>query len=175
LTHVCLDADQPVRVSADLYEGFVCKDDGWATGWEVITSVRRFQHRMEVFIDQSLEPMGITFAQYRALEAIFLNEEIHVSELARLLRLSRQAVQATVQKLHAGNLVDLIHESGRVYAAPSAVSRRRLRRFRRSTDDFKVGIESALSGGERYRLTKFLDRDDRVLETPRRPEWWLAP
>jgi len=164
-----------VRVTADLYEDVVCKNDGWATGWEVITAVRRFQHRMEVFMDQSLEPMGITFAQYRALEAILLNEEIHLSELARLLRLSRQAVQASVQKLHAADLVDLVHESGRVYVAPSAVGRRRLRHFRHSTDDFKAGIEAALSGGERHRLTTFLDRADRVVETPRRPEWWLAP
>lgn len=61
----------------------MCHDDGFASGWEVITSVRRFQHRMEVFMDQSLEPLGVTFAQYRALEAIDLNHEMHISELAR--------------------------------------------------------------------------------------------
>jgi DNA-binding MarR family transcriptional regulator len=153
----------------------VCEGDGWATGWEVITSIRRFQHRLEVFMDQSLEPLGISFAQYRALEAIDLNKELHLSELARLLRVSRQAIQVSVQKLDAGGLVDLVRESGRVYVTPSAVGLRRLQLFRRYTDDLKTGIEQELSGGERHRLTRLLARADGVLATPRRPEWWLAP
>lgn len=153
----------------------MCKEDGWATGWEVITSVRRFQHRVEVFMDRSLEPMGITFARYRALEAILLNEEVHLSELARPLRLSRQAVHATVQILHDGDLVDLVHEEGRVCVRSSAVGRQRVRHFRRSTDDFKSGIEAALSGGERHRLTSLPERVDGALEPPRQPEWGLAP
>jgi DNA-binding MarR family transcriptional regulator len=88
----------------------MCTEDGSASGWEVITSVRRFQHRMEVFMDQSLEPLGVTFAQYRALEAIDLNKEMQISQLARFLRLSRQAAQMTVRKLDIGGLIDLVHE-----------------------------------------------------------------
>jgi DNA-binding MarR family transcriptional regulator len=153
----------------------VCEGDGWATGWEVITSVRRFQHRLEVFMDQSLEPLGISFAQYRALELISQNNEMHLSELARLLRVSRLAVQVSVRKLYTGDLVDLIRESGRVYVTPSAVGLRRLSLFRRYTDDLRAGIEQALSGGERHRLIRLLDQADRVLATPRQPEWWLAP
>jgi DNA-binding MarR family transcriptional regulator len=153
----------------------VCEGDGWATGWEVITSVRRFQHRLEVFMDQSLEPLGISFAQYRALELISQNNEMHLSELARLLRVSRQAVQVSVRKLYTGDLVDLIRESGRVYVTPSAVGLRRLPLFRRYTDELKAGIEQALTGGERHRLIRLLERADRVLATPRQPEWWLAP
>lgn len=126
-------------------------------------------------MDQSLEPLGISFAQYRALESIFLNKEIHVSELARLLRVSRQAAQVSVQKLYTGGLVDLIRESGRVYVTPSAVGLRRMELFRRYTDDLRTGIEQELTGGERHRLTGLLARADRVLATPRQPEWWLAP
>ena len=126
-------------------------------------------------MDQSLEPLGISFAQYRALEAILLNKEMHLSELARLLRVSRQAVQVSVQKLYTGGLVDLIRESGRVYVTPSAVGLRRVELFRRYTEDLKAGIEQELSGGERHRLTRLLDRADHVLSTPRQPEWWLAP
>jgi DNA-binding MarR family transcriptional regulator len=97
----------------------MCTDDGFASGWEVITAVRRFQHGMEVFMDQSLEPLGITFAQYRALEAIDINREIHISQLARFLRLTRQAAQMTVTKLDRGGLVDLVPEPGRVYVRPA--------------------------------------------------------
>jgi DNA-binding MarR family transcriptional regulator len=153
----------------------VCDNDGFASGWEVITSVRRFQHRMEVFMDQSLEPLGVSFAQYRALEAIVLNKEMHISELARFLRLSRQAAQMTVQKLDEGGLVDLTQEAGRAYVRLSELGLRRLRLFRTFTHDFKAKLEEELSGGERHRLTQLLARADDALEAPHQPEWWLAP
>jgi DNA-binding MarR family transcriptional regulator len=92
----------------------MCQDDGFASGWEVITSVRRFQHRIEVFMDQSLEPLGVSFAQYRTLEAIDVNREMHIAELARFLRLSRQATHMAVRKLEEGGLVDLTPEAGRI-------------------------------------------------------------
>jgi DNA-binding MarR family transcriptional regulator len=153
----------------------MCEEEGFASGWEVITSVRRFQHRMEVFMDQSLEPLGVSFAQYRALEAIDLNREMHISELARFLRLSRQAAQMTVQKLDEGGLVDRIQEAGRVYVRTSDLGLRRLQLFRTFTRDFRVKLEEELSSGERHRLTQLLGRADDALEAPHQPEWWLAP
>ena len=155
----------------------MCTEDGFASGWEVITAVRRFQHRMEVFMDQSLEPLGITFAQYRALEAIDLNREIHISQLARFLRLTRQAAQMTVSKLDRGGLVDLVPEPGRVYVRPSELGLRRLRLYRNYTHDFKRKLEERLTDGERHRLVVLLGSADEALaETPpRQPEWWLAP
>lgn len=153
----------------------MCQDDGFASGWEVITSVRRFQHRLEVFMDQSLEPLGISFAQYRALEAIDVNREMHIAELARLLQLSRQATHMAVRKLDEGGLVDLTSEAGRIYVRPSELGLRRLRLFRGFTHDFKASLEEQLSDGERHLLTQLLRRADRALETPRQPEWWLAP
>jgi DNA-binding MarR family transcriptional regulator len=130
---------------------------------------------MEVFMDQSLEPLGVTFAQYRALEAIDLNHEMNISELARVLRLSRQAAQMTVQKLNHGGLVDLIEDNGRVYVRPSWLGLRRLSLFRKFTQDPKVKLEEELSDGERHRLTQLLGRVDHALEGPRQPEWRLAP
>jgi DNA-binding MarR family transcriptional regulator len=153
----------------------MCTEEGFASGWEVITAIRRFQHRMEVFMDQSLEPLGITFAQYRALEAIDLNREMHLSQLARFLRLSRQAAQMTVQKLHVGGLVDLVPEPGRVYVRPSELGLRHLGLFRKFTLDFKVKLEEELTDGERHRLTQLLAKADDALQSPHQPEWWLAP
>ena len=144
----------------------MCQENGFASGWEVITSERRFQHRIEVFMDQSLEPLGVTFAQYRALEAIDLNKEMYMSELARFLRLSRQAVKMTVQKLDEGGLIDLTKESGRVFVRTSELGLRRLRLLRRFTHDFNVKLEEELSGGELHRLTQLLGRADDALETP---------
>lgn len=126
-------------------------------------------------MDQALEPLGITFAQYRALEAIDLNKEMHVSQPSRCLRLSRQAAQMTVHKLHIGGLVDLVQEPGRVYVKPSELGHRRLGLFRKFTHDFKVKLEEELSDGERHRLTLLLGRAEDALQPPRQPEWRLAP
>jgi DNA-binding MarR family transcriptional regulator len=159
----------------DGMKALMCEDAGWASGWDVITSVRRSQHRMEVFMNQSLEPLGISFAQYRALEAIVVNREIHLSELARLLRLTRQAVQISAHQLDAGGLVDLVREPGRVYVRVSAMGIRRLELFREFTNDLKAGIERELSGSERHHITTLLDRASATLDPPRHPEWWLSP
>lgn len=126
-------------------------------------------------MDESLEPLGMTFAQYRALESIVANKEIHLSELARLLRLSRQAVQTSVHKLERADLVDLIREPRNVYVKVSMIGLRRLELCRKFTHDHKAAIEERLTGGERHRLTRLLGRADPALESPRRPEWWLAP
>ena len=41
----------------------MCEDGGHATGWELLIAVHRFQHRMQVFLDESLQELGISFAQ----------------------------------------------------------------------------------------------------------------
>jgi DNA-binding MarR family transcriptional regulator len=153
----------------------MCRDDGFATGWEVIVAVRRFQHRLEVFMDQSLEPLGLSFAQYRALEPLAASNEMHVSELARSLRLSRQGALITVRKLDRGGLIDVVRDAGRVYVKPSSLGRRRLDLCRKFTADFKQQLERDLSHGERYRITNLLSKADRALPPPKQPEWWLAP
>ena len=149
--------------------------EGFATGWEVIIAVRRFQHRLEVFMDQSLEPLGLSFAQYRALELLASSNEMHISELARSLRLSRQGALATVAKLDRGGLIDSAPEAGRVYVKPSALGRHRLDLCRKFTADFKQQLERDLTNGERYRLTRLLSKADRSLRPVHAPEWWLAP
>jgi hypothetical protein len=62
-----------------------------------------------------------------------------------------------------------------VYVRPSGLGFRHLRLFRKFTQDLKVKLEEELSDGERHRLTQLLGRVDHALETPRQPEWWLAP
>ena len=148
---------------------------GFATGWEVIIAVRRFQHRLEVFMDQSLEPLGLSFAQYRALELLASSNEVHVSELARSLRLSRQGALATVDKLDRGGLIDTDREAGRLYVKLSQLGRDRLNLCRRFTADYTLQLERELTLDERFQLTRLLQKADRSLGPPTSPEWWLAP
>jgi DNA-binding MarR family transcriptional regulator len=153
----------------------MCQDDGFASGWEVMTAARRFQHRLEVFIDRSLEHLGMTFAQYRALEVLDANNDIHLSELARLFRVSRQAAGSTVAMLDRGALVDPVREAGRVYVTPSDVGRDRLVLCRRFTEDLKAQLEEHLTHGELHRLVLLLEKAGAALRSPALPEWWLAP
>lgn len=152
-----------------------CDDDGFATGWEVITASRRFHHRLEVSMDQCLEHLGMTFAQHRALETLAANKDMRVSDLARRLRVTRQAARAVVKKLDRGELVETVAEDGRLYVGPSQLGRERLRHCRKVTESVQMQLESELTQGERHRLLLFLERAGLALESPSTPEWWLAP
>jgi hypothetical protein len=57
----------------------------YVTGWELVIAARRSRHRMEVAMDQALEGFAITFARYRALEAIDAAPRMHISALGRKL------------------------------------------------------------------------------------------
>jgi hypothetical protein len=46
----------------------MCDDGGHATGWELLLTSHRFQHRMQVFMDESLQELGVSFAQLRILD-----------------------------------------------------------------------------------------------------------
>jgi DNA-binding MarR family transcriptional regulator len=69
----------------------------FASGWDVMIEARRVQHRFEVAMDRCLEAFGLSYAQYRALEILLRSRELHVSELARRLRVTRQAANATAE------------------------------------------------------------------------------
>ena len=64
-----------------------------------MTQLRMTQHRIEVAMDQSLEAFGISYAQYMTLELVLAAEEPHISEVARRLRVTRQAARETDLKL----------------------------------------------------------------------------
>ena len=84
-----------------------------ASGWRVMIETRRVQHRFEVAVDRALSTRGISYAQFRALELLLEEPDLHVSELARRLRLSRQNVASTIEKLER---VDLIEVAARARA-----------------------------------------------------------
>jgi len=80
----------------------MCDGSFMADGWRVMIETRRVQHRFEVGMDRHLHARGISFAQYRALELLLASDEMHVAELARRLRLTRQTVASTVEKARQG-------------------------------------------------------------------------
>jgi DNA-binding MarR family transcriptional regulator len=153
-------------------------DDGtitpFASGWDVMFESRRVQHRFEVAMDQALEGIGISYAQYRALEALLAGGDLHVSELARRLRVTRQSASDTVAKLQWSDLVELEREPHATYVLVTPHGRKRLEMGRRFTHDLGAAIEEALTQPGCGRLVSLLRKADLAVSPPHRPTWWLG-
>jgi len=154
--------------------GLVCDVDDItsASGWDVMVEARRVQHRFEVAMDQCLEAFGISYAQYRALIALLDGSDMHISELARRLRVTRQASLAIATKLARSDLVTFERESHATYLVVTPVARARFARLREFAD-MPEELEKSMTDTERGRLVALLRKADRSLAPPRRPAWWL--
>jgi DNA-binding MarR family transcriptional regulator len=104
--------------------------------------------------------------------ALLGEHDLHISELARRLRVTRQAALATVTKLARADLVRLERESHATYVVVTPVASARLARLRDFADMPDL-LERALTEAERGRLVALLRKADRSLAPPRRPTWWL--
>lgn len=147
---------------------------GYASGWDLIVATRRFNHRAEVALDQSLEEYGISFAQHRMLEVIAGEHQIHVSDVARRLLVTRQTAQAVAEQLYRGDLVDVEREGRVLYLSVSPVGAKRLeRQFRPAVQDVAGQIEHETKGSERRRTVLLFRRVEAAVRAPNRPTWWL--
>src|SRR5437870_8413871 len=122
-----------------------------ASGWDVMVEARRVQHRFEVAMDQCLEAFGISYAQYRALVALLADNAMHISELARRLRVTRQAALAIATKLARSDLVTFDRESHATYLVVTPVARAlhpppRVRRHARRTRERHDGYRARPPG-----------------------------
>ena len=144
-----------------------------ANGWQVMIEARRVQHRFEVAMDQSLEVTGISYAQYRALEVLLDSNEMHVSELARKLRLTRQSALDTVNKLQRSGFVELQREAHATYIVVTDAASRPVTRCREFAQRTVTAIDEHLSPFECGRLVLLLHKADRAVRPPTRPTWWL--
>ncbi len=144
----------------------------YITGWELVIAARRFQHRMEVAMDQALEGFAITFAQYRALEAIRHPTHAH---------LGARPQAPTHPPGHPGG-----HQEARARRLPA----RRGPRVRQDRAHhaawppapappprFRLPHPHGTRGGPRLRRASRAARTAAQSRprprTPRRPTWWL--
>lgn len=126
-------------------------------------------------MDQALQGMGMSFAQYRALEALASNNAMYISWLARMLRLSRQTARSTVLQLAKQDLVETVDEGYEVTIHVLPKGRNRLRLCRDATHSVITNIEERLSIRERATLAGPLTRAERAFQPPppRVRPWWL--
>ena len=144
-----------------------------ASGWDVLCAAQRFQHRAQVSMDQCLEDLGISFAQYRIIELLTTARDLSLSELGRRMRVTRQATRMTTGKLAAAGLVHLEREADAVYVVLSDLGRKRLRLFRAATRSVLHDFESEFAHPRRSSVVMLLGKAELALNTPTRRPWWL--
>lgn len=126
-------------------------------------------------MDEALDGMSMTFAQYRALEALVTVGPMHISYLGRRLHVSRQAAQRSARKLALLDLVDLVPEGREVVARPTDRGRQRIRLCRTATRPLQAGLERAMEPPQLATLHQLLAEAEDGLRppSPRVLPWWL--
>jgi DNA-binding MarR family transcriptional regulator len=125
-------------------------------------------------MDESLQELWISFAQLRILELLDVHHDLHLSELARRLRVTRQATRVTVAKLECAGLVHVEREAHASYVMISDLGRTRLRRFRAATHPIPDALENEFPPGRIAGLIRRLRTAEDCLESPQEPLWWLS-
>jgi DNA-binding MarR family transcriptional regulator len=163
------DADDEI----DIPRPSVVEMRGYARAVEVIEATRKFQHRIEVAVDQALEGYAVTFAQYRALEAV-ADRPGHVSYIARKVRVTRQATEAVVEKLSRAGLVDVTRLGHFTDVEISAQGRRWLQGMRDAIQHHVAApIEREITPNELFHMLHLMRKADHLCRPHKRPTWWL--
>jgi DNA-binding MarR family transcriptional regulator len=148
----------------------------YVSTWELIVALRRCQHHLEVTMDQALQGMAMSFAQYRALELLARDgRPMHISWMARLLRLNRTSARETVRQLSQHRLVTTEREGRDRVIYLTDLAEGRLALCRQATAQVSRGLEQDLSDAQRATLTHLLDLAERAFTPPppRVRPWWL--
>ncbi len=145
------------------------------TGYDLMVALRRTQHRIEVSIDHARSEFGMTYAQYRALTLLATARfAINTSELARRLRVTRQAAHASVEKLRSQDLVEVEHDGYRATVYVTEHGRARLARCREAASGLEAQLEQAFAPQRRAAVVDLIGEIDDALRPPPSPLWWLT-
>jgi DNA-binding MarR family transcriptional regulator len=129
-----------------------------------------------VTLDQAFEGNFVSYAQFRMLALLHDTPNLYLNEIARRLRVTRQASRGVIDRLDWAGLVERIegyeHEQAKPYRITD-LGRHRLGRMADLADTRLAPIDQRLDGGQRRTLVDLMITVDRALEPPRRPMWWL--
>jgi len=132
--------------------------------------------RIRVTMDQALEGNFVSYAQYRMLSLLAHSPNMFLNDMARRLRVTRQASHGVLYRLDMAGLVERVegyeHEQAKPYRVTD-LGHRRLRRMHDLARTRFAPLDERLEAQERRTLVDLMLRADRALEPPRRPMWWL--
>lgn len=133
--------------------------------YEITWLIRRLFRAMAVLADEGLRAYGITAADRAVLEFLYPDETLSVPEIAVRYDVSRQHVQATVNRLRAKGLVEATQNPRHKRSPLIVLTRAGATLFAkvRSSDEGLVdqlfeGIPEANQKATRRTLRRLLDR-----------------
>jgi DNA-binding MarR family transcriptional regulator len=146
------------------------------TPWDIVHTHHLLHQRIRVTLDQAFEGNFVSYAQFRMLALLHETPNLYLNEIARRLRVTRQASRGVIDRLDWAGLVERVegyeHEQAKPYRITD-LGRHRLGRMADLADTRLAPIDQRLDGGQRRTLVDLMITVDRALEPPRRPMWWL--
>jgi DNA-binding MarR family transcriptional regulator len=143
------------------------------SGREVIAAARMFHRVLRTRLNQCFEEeFALTYAQYEILQILEEEPNLHASELARRLRMTRQATNRLIARLKLQDLVDVGPRDGAIRVVwLTDVGTRRLATARESVSSVERDIEK-LPAETLVALAEALGAGRLALIPPPRPWWW---
>jgi len=144
--------------------------------WDIVETHHLLHQRIRVTLDQSFEGNFVSYAQFRMLVVLHETPNMYLNEIARRLRVSRQASRGVLDRLDWAGLVERVEGYELEQAKPYRVTdlgRHRLYRMHDLAQTRFALVVERLDGNDRRSLVELMLRVDRALEPPRRPMWWL--
>jgi DNA-binding MarR family transcriptional regulator len=143
-------------------------------GHDLVTASRRFARRLQTRLDESLEGIALSYAQYEVMEHLAERPNLHAGELGRLLRITRQTAHGLLKQLARADLIDLLPPDGGARPARlTAAGRRRLELGRQAISTIHAELERVPPETRRAFLGAIAPLDVRMAPAPRTP-WWFG-
>ena len=142
-------------------------------GREVIAAARLFHRILRTRLNQCFDrEFALTYAQYEILHILEEEPNLHASEIARSLRMTRQAANGLVERLRRLDLIDIAPRDGGLRVIwLTDVGTRRLATARESVVSVERDMEK-LPAETRLALVEALGAGRLALIPPPRPWWW---
>ena len=147
--------------------------DAPPNAWDVIDASRRLSRRIEGRLDDALEELTVSYAQFEILELLTRDRNAHAAALARRLGVSRQIVSRLLTKLDRAGLVELLPPDGGVRVPlVTRDGRRRIQMAVDATTSIHEQI-ATLAPDRRTQLVAIMDDLHAALRPPPGRPWWL--
>lgn len=143
---------------------------------DIVYTHHLLHQRIRVTMDQALEGNFVSYAQYRMLSLLAHTPNLFLNDMARQLRVTRQASRGVLHRLDMAGLVERVEGYEQEQAKPYRVTELGQRRLARMHDLARTRfamVDERVGAEERRALVDLMLRVDRALEPQRRPMWWL--
>ena len=142
------------------------------TAWDVIHAARRLSRRLEGQLDDALEELALSSAQFEILELLRRDRNAHAAALARRLGVSRQIASRLLAELDRAGPVELLPLDGGVRVPiVTQGGRRRIELAVDATAPIRERIVH-LAPDRRETLVAIVEDLENAIRPPQRP-WWL--